>query len=159
MRVALESDLRQAPERERFVIHYQPQVSTASGRIVGIEALLRWQDPKRGLVLPDKFIGVAEETGLIWDIGRWVLATACAQVQWWRASGLIDTIPVAVNVSARQFHNVGIVDLVRDTLDTSGLPAGQLELEITESTAMRDVEHSVKTLALLKKVGVRVSIR
>jgi diguanylate cyclase (GGDEF)-like protein len=157
-RVSIESGLRTALELDQFVLHYQPQVSTDSGQIVGIEALLRWQDPKRGLVQPDRFIGVAEETGLIWDIGKWVIRTACEQLQAWRASGLIEGIPVAVNVSARQFHDVGIVDLVRDCLAASGLPSAQLELEITESTAMRDVEHTARTLALLKEMDVRVSI-
>jgi diguanylate cyclase (GGDEF)-like protein len=157
-RMHLEHDLRVAFQLDRFVLHYQPQVDTASGRIVGLEALLRWQDPDRGLVPPSEFIHVAEETGLIWDLGRWVLGTACRQVQSWRASGLVDRLPIAVNVSAHQFQDVGIVDVIRDTLDATGLPSELLELELTESTAMRDVEHSVRTLAQLKEMGIRLSI-
>ena len=101
---------------------------------------------------------MAEETGLIWDLGRWVLGTACRQVQSWRASGLVDRLPIAVNVSAHQFQDVGIVDVIRDTLDATGLPSELLEFELTESTAMRDVEHSVRTLAQLKEMGIRLSI-
>ena len=157
-RVELERDLRRALSLEQFTLHYQPQVDTRSGQVVGMEALVRWQSPERGLVPPNTFIPIAEETGLIWDLGRWVLREACSQVQSWRKAGLLHDIPVAVNVSPRQFHDVGIVDEVRATLAATGLPASQLELEITESTAMRDVEHSVQTLTQLKETGVRVSI-
>jgi EAL domain-containing protein (putative c-di-GMP-specific phosphodiesterase class I) len=157
-RVKLEQDLRQALQLGQFVLHYQPQVQFDTGHVTGVEALLRWESPERGLVPPGRFITLAEETGLIWDIGRWVLRTACAQIQAWTASGLIDHLSVAVNVSARQFHDMGIVDEVQSALAETGLPANQLELEITESTAMRDVEHSVRTLSRLKEMGVRVSI-
>jgi diguanylate cyclase (GGDEF)-like protein len=157
-RVDLERDLRRGFEQGQFVLHYQPQVEIASGRVVGLEALLRWQRPGKGLILPDSFIPVAEENGLISDLGRWVLNTACAQAQSWGEAGLTDGIPIFVNVSARQFHDIGIVDDVDAALEDSGLPAHLLELEITESTAMRDVEHSVRTLAQLREMGVRVSI-
>ena len=157
-RVSLEHDLEAALLMERFVLHYQPQVDTETGRVIGIEALLRWQDPRRGLVAPQEFISLAEDTGQIWELGRWVLMDACRQAQAWRRSGIIDRIPVAVNISARQFHDVRITDLVQAVLEATGLPPGQLELEITESAAMRDVEHSVRTLARFKEMGVRVSI-
>jgi diguanylate cyclase (GGDEF)-like protein len=157
-RVRLEQDLRRALQLEQFVLHYQPQVQSDTGRVTGMEALLRWDCPKRGLVPPDRFISLAEETGLIWELGRWVLRTACAQVQAWTASGQIESLSVSVNVSARQFHDMGIVDEVQGALAETGLCPGQLELEITESTAMRDVEHSIRTLTRLKEMGVRVSI-
>jgi diguanylate cyclase (GGDEF)-like protein len=157
-RASLEQDLRKALPRGEFALHYQPQVVAASGRIIGMEALLRWHQPQRGLVPPVDFISVAEETGLISDIGKWVLETAAAQIQAWNEAGLVDGFPVAVNVSARQFQDVGFTDTVRAALELAGLSASQLELEITEGTAMRDIDHSVRTLAELKKMGVRVSI-
>jgi EAL domain-containing protein (putative c-di-GMP-specific phosphodiesterase class I) len=157
-RASLEQDLRRALLLGQFVLHYQPLVDTGSGRIVGIEALLRWDEPERGLIAPGGFIALAEETGLIWEIGRWVLDTACTQAQSWREAGLLESVRLAVNVSPRQFQDTAITDVVRKALDASGLPPDYIALEVTESTAMRDVEHSVRALSLIKEMGVRVSI-
>ena len=156
-RVRLENDLRQALQRGEFVVHYQPQVRTDTGEIVGMEALLRWRHPKRGLVYPDEFIPVAEETGLIFPLGEWVLRTACAQTKAFQEAGL-PPVRIAVNLSGRQFQNAGLVSLVAKVLKETGLRPQQLELEITEGTAMRDVEFTVKVLNELRGMGVCVSV-
>ncbi len=156
-RVELENDLRHAQERDEFVLHYQPQVDIETGRMVGVEALIRWQHPVRGLVEPGDFVPLAEETGVIIPIGDWVLRTACNQAQEWRHTG-ITAVCVAVNLSARQFQQPHLATHIADILRETGLPAEYLELEITESTAMRDVEFATKTLHELRATGVKVSI-
>ncbi len=153
----LEHDLRHALEREEFEVHYQPKVDTYSGAITGCEALLRWHHPERGLVAPDQFIPIAEETGLIVAIGRWVLEQACLQNLQWQQEGL-PRIGVAVNLSARQFQQGDIVDTVRRVLDKTGLSANFLELEITESMVMNDPLGAVKILNSLKEIGVALSL-
>jgi len=155
-RLALEKDLRHALERNEFVLYYQPIVAN-SGRIVGFEALLRWMHPEKGLIDPDQFIPLAEETGLIVAIGKWVLHTACAQAQTWHESTL-QGIRVAVNISARQFLNRGLRNTIGAALDESGLNPSQLEVELTESMLMGDVQAAVETLRELKAMGVRISI-
>ena len=157
-RVRLEQDLRRAVEKQEFVLYYQPQIDTKSGRIVALEALIRWNHPTRSQVQPMEFISVAEETGLILPIGEWVLETACKQNQLWKDAGLADGIVVAVNVSARQFQDTRLIESIRAVLDKTGLAPEFLEIEVTESTAMRDVEYSVRTLRSLKELGVRSSI-
>ncbi|MDF2684617.1 MAG: ykoW [Brevibacillus sp.] len=139
-----------------FTLYYQPQVSTSDGTIVGMEALLRWNHPERGLVSPDQFIAVAEETGLIVPIGEWVLQTACQQNKDWQDLGL-PPIRVAVNLSARQFLKKDFTQMVADILEQTGLPPHYLELEITEST-MIDVHRASNTLAELKQLGVYIAI-
>ncbi len=156
-RLALEQSLRLAIEREEFVLHYQPRVDLASGRIVGMEALVRWQHPDLGLIYPDEFIPVAEETGLIEGLGRWVLQTACAQNRRWQDEGL-PRITVAVNFSARQFQHKHPVDLVRRALDKSGLAPDCLEIELTESAVMQDAAVALETLTELREIGVAVAI-
>jgi len=156
-RVALEEDLRHALKRGEFQVHYQPQVDIQTGAIVGVEALLRWQQPERGSVPPDEFISLAEETGLIIPIGEWVLYTACAQNKAWQDSGL-GPMSMAVNLSPRQFQEPGLVGSIARVLDETGLPAHLLELEITESAAMRDVEFTITMVEELQAMGVRVSI-
>ena len=156
--VRLEQDLRHAQRRDELELHYQPQVDAHTGRVVGLEALLRWDHPDDGLLDAAEFISVAEETGLIWDIGLFVLHEACTQARAWAESGLLDDASIAVNVSAHQFHDVGIVDVVRSALADSGLSPHKLDLEITESTAMRDIEHTARLLAELKTMGVSLSI-
>jgi diguanylate cyclase (GGDEF)-like protein len=156
-RMALEADLRQALIRGEMVVHYQPQVSTDTGEIVGMEALVRWQHPDRGTVYPDAFIPLAEETGLILPLGEWVLRTACAQNKAFQDVGL-PPVRVAVNLSTRQFAEVGLAGTVASILKETGLAPDYLDLEITEGTAMRDVEFSVKTLSELRRMGVHVSI-
>jgi len=156
-RVALEGDLRQALTRGELVVYYQPQIDVETGQIIGMEALVRWQHPERGIVYPDDFIPLAEETGLILPLGEWVLRTACAQNKAYQDAGL-PKVRVAVNLSCRQFEDDGLVAIVETTLRETGLDPQYLDLEITEGTAMRDVEFSVKTLNEIRQMGVRVSI-
>jgi PAS domain S-box-containing protein/diguanylate cyclase (GGDEF)-like protein len=155
-RFKMESALRHALERDELRVHYQPQVDMRSGRIVGVEALIRWQHPELGMVPPGSFIGLAEETGLILPIGAWVLRHACMQLRDWRDAGL-DIVPVAVNLSAKQF--VGqIVDTVQAVLAETGLEPHFLELELTESLSMDDPENTFRILASLKEMGVLLAI-
>jgi diguanylate cyclase (GGDEF)-like protein len=156
-RLRLESELRSALEAREFVLHYQPQMDLATGRIVGVEALLRWQQARPGLTQPVDFIGIAEETGLIVPLGDWVLETACAQAVAWQRSGAAR-LRMAVNLSARQFAQKGLVATISAALQRSGLEPSLLEIEITESLMMADVEQAVTTLAALKGLGVHVSV-
>ena len=156
-RVALEERLRTALDERQLVMHYQPQFDLTRGRIIGAEALLRWQHPELGLVSPSHFLPIAEETGLIVSIGDWVLRTACEQNAEWNTSGHRG-LRVSVNVSSQQFLEVGFADVVRNALEESGLPPVSLELEITESSLLRDVEVTVNTLRSLKDLGVRLAI-
>lgn len=156
-RLTLENDLRHALARNEFIIHYQPQVHAPSGRIVGLEALLRWQHPDLGLLLPSRFIGIAEETGLIETIGEWVLRETCTQVKAWQDEGL-PRVRAAVNLSPLQFHQRNLVGVVQEALDATGLDPAYLELELTESTAMRNVDFSVKLMASLKAMGLRLCL-
>jgi len=156
-RLRLESDLRNALQAEEFVLHYQPQLDLATGRIVGFEALVRWQQARSGLTQPLDFIGVAEEIGLIVPLGDWVLETACAQAVAWQRSGCPD-LKMAVNLSPRQFAQKDLVAKIAAVLQHSGLDPSLLEIEITESLMMADVEQAVTTLAALKRLGVHVSV-
>jgi predicted signal transduction protein with EAL and GGDEF domain len=156
-RVALEDRLRNALEEQQFLVHYQPQFDLTRGRIFGAEALLRWQHPELGLVSPSHFLPIAEETGLIVSIGDWILRVACEQNARWNRSGHRG-LRVSVNVSSQQFLEAGFADVVRRALEESGLPPVSLELEITESSLLRDVEITVNTLRHLKDLGVRLSI-
>ncbi|MBI2058161.1 MAG: EAL domain-containing protein [Nitrospirae bacterium] len=156
-RLLLENQLRRALERNEFAVHYQPMVDLSTGRIVGVEALARWEHPDLGLVFPIDFIPVAEQTGLIIPIGEWVLRTACAQVRKWHEAGWRD-LRVSVNLSARQFQDVNVSELLSRTLKDTGLPASSLEVEITESTAMHRVQDTIVLLKELKKTGLRIAI-
>jgi diguanylate cyclase (GGDEF)-like protein/PAS domain S-box-containing protein len=156
-RVRIESALRNALERDEFVLHYQPQVDLASGEIVGMEALIRWQHPEMGMVAPSRFIGVAEETGLIVQIGAWVMRAACQQNRAWHEAGL-GKLRVAVNLSARQFGAVNLVADIRSVLAETGLAPGYLEIELTESLFMSDVTLAVELLHAMKALGVKLSI-
>ncbi|HZW11980.1 MAG TPA: EAL domain-containing protein [Noviherbaspirillum sp.] len=156
-RLRLESDLRNAIEREEFVLHYQPQVSLEGGRVLGMEALIRWQHPVLGMVPPGRFIQLAEELGLIVPLGSWVLRTACRQSVAWRRDGLGD-VRVAVNLSARQFYQQDLVATIESVLEETGIAPHLLELELTESMMMTDVEHAVKIMHELKALGVHLSI-
>jgi diguanylate cyclase (GGDEF)-like protein len=155
-RMALEMDLRVALENEEFFLAFQPTLNLDDMSPTGLEALIRWDSPSRGIVQPDEFIPLLEETGLIVDIGRWVLQTACVQAASWRALGLC--VGMAVNVSARQLDSDLIVSDVASALSDSGLEAGALTLEITETTLMRDAKETVRRLTEIKKLGVRVAI-
>lgn len=156
-RLELERELRRALERDEFVLYYQPQADLMTGKIESIEALLRWQHPERGLIPPSEFIPLAEETGLIIDIGDWVLRTACMQVQSWRQRGF-DPLRVAINLSGRQLEKQDLVKKVADALTESGLPPGQLELEITESVIMKRAEEVISLLRQLKELGIKLAI-
>lgn len=156
-RLALESNLRRALERNEFLLHYQPKVDIGSGRITGMEALVRWQQPAKPLILPAQFISLAEETGLIVPIGEWVLKTACAQNKSWQEHGL-PPLRVAVNLSARQFGHETLLQDVARVLNETGLDPTALEFEITESMVMHNPEHAVKLLTKLKAMGIQLSI-
>jgi EAL domain-containing protein (putative c-di-GMP-specific phosphodiesterase class I) len=153
----MESDLRQALRKSEFELHYQPQISVKDGRPLGLEALLRWRHPERGLVSPADFIPMAEETGLILPIGQWVLNTACQQLAQWRANGWPD-LCVAVNLSAAQFRQQDLLGQVKMALSAAHLPAEALELEVTESILMIDADGTAKMLHALNAMGVRLSI-
>jgi len=156
-RVRIESGLRNALERNEFVLHYQPQVDLQSGRIVGMEALIRWQHPELGMVPPARFVGVAEDTGLIVPIGAWVMRTACAQNKVWQDAGF-GKLRVAVNLSARQFGAADLVQDIEAALVDTGLDADCLELELTESLFMGDIAPAVELLHRMKALGVNLSI-
>lgn len=156
-RLLLESELRKAIENKEFILNYQPQIELPSKKIIGFEALLRWNHPDRGIVSPMEFIPVLEETGLIADVGEWVLKTACTQNALWRNSGLPD-VTVAVNFSVVQFQNEGLVDIIVDVLNQTGLPAEGLDVEITESIMMQDTEGVVNILEKLRTQGVQLSM-
>jgi diguanylate cyclase (GGDEF)-like protein/PAS domain S-box-containing protein len=156
-RTSLESGLRAALDREELAVYYQPVVSLVSGRIVGLEALVRWHSPEKGVILPGAFIPIAEETGLILPIGGLVLRTACRRVKEWQQTGLPD-LRVAVNVSARQFRDPSLLQTVERALSESELAPEHLEVEITESVAMASAEIVVANLEALRGRGVRIAI-
>ena len=153
----LEKELRQALERDQLVVYYQPKVSVRSGKIKGMEALVRWKHPEKGLVPPFDFIPIAEETGLIVPIGRWVLKEACNQTIQWQKKGFTDLV-VSVNVSAKQFHHHGYVDEVRNALENSGISSRFVDLEVTESCTMNNVESAIRILDAFRKMGIRISM-
>ncbi|MBF0306730.1 MAG: GGDEF domain-containing protein [Alphaproteobacteria bacterium] len=156
-RLELESRMRRALTHSEFRVFYQPKVDAQSGVIVGMEALVRWQDPEHGLISPGDFIPVAEETGLIIEIGSFVLAEACRQNAAWVAEGL-PRMKLSVNVSARQFRSAGLVDEVSRVLAETRLPPAQLELEITESMLMDDIDRTVAKMQALRDLGCGLSI-
>jgi diguanylate cyclase (GGDEF)-like protein/PAS domain S-box-containing protein len=156
-RQAIEADLRGALKRQEFVLHYQPKINLATGKITGAEALIRWLPPDRGLVAPLQFIPIAEETGLIRPIGQWVLREACRQAQKWIDAGL-HAIPVAVNVSSLEFRSAGFLEGLRAILKDTRLDPRYLELELTESVLMQHAESSVAVLNTLKSIGVRLTV-
>jgi diguanylate cyclase (GGDEF)-like protein/PAS domain S-box-containing protein len=156
-RLALENDLRHALEREEFELHYQPMVEPDTGRVIGVEALIRWKRQGISMVPPSEFIPVAEETGLILPIGAWVLRAACAQNRAWQSAGL-PPIQVAVNLSGVQFHQHDLVDTISKTLNETGLHPGYLELELTESIIMKSTEVTVATLRELGALGIKISV-
>ncbi len=156
-RQVIEAQLRRALERQEFSVAYQPQNSLDSGNIVGVEALLRWNNPELGVVGPAEFIPVAEESGLIIPIGAWVLEQSCAQNKEWLDLGLAR-LRVAVNLSARQFRNQSLVDDVAAILKKTGLPAEYLELEITESSLIHDMDSAINTCKRIKALGIKLSL-
>jgi diguanylate cyclase (GGDEF)-like protein len=156
-RLALESSLRRALEHDEFQLHYQPKMDARGDGMAGIEALLRWQHPELGMVAPAKFLPIAEETGLIVSIGKWVLKTACAQNVAWQRRGL-PRLNMAVNLSRRQFFDEGLLRDVTSILAETGMSPGLLELEFTESTLMHDVAKAMSTLKAFRSMGIRLAI-
>ena len=156
-RLNMESALRQALEKREFELFYQPQIDIHSGTLVGLEALLRWRKPGEGLIPPDLFIPAAEESGIIRSIGEWTLHEACGQVARWNAAGL-KSVPVSVNVSARQCSGMGLAGTIRAALEATAIAPAQLKIEITETTAMRDVDNVATLLHAIAALGVAVSM-
>ncbi|CAK0749784.1 diguanylate cyclase [Azospirillaceae bacterium] len=156
-RLTMKNDLRLAIERNEFLIHYQPLVDLESRRIVGAEALLRWQSPEHGFVPPVRFIPIAEESGLIVPIGEWVLRQVCCQGKIWRDAGYPD-LRLAVNISAIQLHGPNFVDDVKNLVANSGFPPGWLELELTESVLISEADHTINIINELKEFGIKFAI-
>src|SRR5258708_1626734 len=153
----LENRLRRAIEKEEFMLFYQPQVDLATGKIVGMEALLRWEVSDLGMMPPSEFIPVAEESGLIVPLGEWVIKTACAQNKQWQNAKL-PHIPVAVNLSGRQFHHQNLVEKIEAALNNAHLEPQWLDLEITETYAMQDADFTLAIIKELKQMGIHISI-
>lgn len=156
-RLQLEQDLRLALARNEFQLKYQAKIDSASGKLLGAEALIRWHHPEKGMISPLEFIGIAEETALIRDIGEWVMRNACQQIVAWRSIGL-DPAPIAVNVSPRQFQERNFVASITDILEHSRVEAGMLELEITETTVMSDTEESIAKLKNCREMGLSIAM-
>ena len=156
-RMRMEASMRQALERNEFVLHYQPKVDLENGAICGIEALLRWAHPEMGLIAPAEFVPVLEETGLIIPVGEWVTREACRQIAAWQRAGL-KALPVAVNLSMRQFRQQNLVAIVGDILRETGVDPSLLQFEITESHLMNDPDGAVRTLLGLREAGLTLSV-
>lgn len=156
-RLSLENRLRQALDKEQFVLHFQPKVNLVTRELTGAEALIRWNDPRTGLVLPGMFIPILEESGLIHDVGRWAMRKAVVDNRRWRSMGL-KGVRVAVNVSPLQLRSRGLIAEIEQALGDDAHSAGCLELEITESLVMEDVEHSIEVLRVIRAMGVTIAI-
>jgi EAL domain-containing protein (putative c-di-GMP-specific phosphodiesterase class I) len=156
-RQSVEGSLLRALEREEFRLHYQPRVNLATGAIAGVEALIRWHHPERGLIYPAEFVPIAEDSGLIVPIGRWVLREACREAGTWRTAGL-GTVPIAVNVSAVEFRSAGFFDGIVGLLADADADAGTIELELTESVLMQDTENTSESMRALTDLGVRLTL-
>jgi diguanylate cyclase (GGDEF)-like protein/PAS domain S-box-containing protein len=156
-RLKLETDLRHALDREEFVLYYQPQFDVNLGRIVGVEALIRWQHPERKLIAPVEFVPLLEETGLIVPVGEWVLRTACRQCKTWQDEGHAD-LRMAVNLSARQFKQPNLAETIAQILAETGLDSTFLELELTESIVMENSEETIRTLQRFKSMGIKIAL-
>jgi EAL domain-containing protein (putative c-di-GMP-specific phosphodiesterase class I) len=153
----LESQLRAAIDNEEFVLYYQPKVNLVSGKLTGAEALIRWNDPRRGLVPPAQFIPMLEETGLIFEVGRWALHKAVKEYLRWRAAGL-PAVRIAVNVSPLQVRNTGFVAEIKEAVAIDPHAGAGLELEITETTIMKDLEYTIAILQEIRELGVVIAL-
>jgi EAL domain-containing protein (putative c-di-GMP-specific phosphodiesterase class I) len=156
-RAALEADLRRGLERGELVLHYQAVVNHLNA-VIGVEALVRWQHPERGLVPPNDFIPVAEQTGLILPLGEWVLVSACKQLVAWAGNPLTRKLSIAVNISAREFHQTDFVRRILDTVTGTGCDPNLLKLELTETLLLDDIQDAIRKMNELRKVGVRFSL-
>ena len=155
--VGIENRLRRALEREEFVLHYQPKVNLVSGKLTGAEALIRWNDPLSGLTPPGRFIPILEDTGLIHDVGRWALRQTIEDYQRWRNDGL-PAVRIAVNVSPLQLRDSNFVADIQQAISVAAEAAAGLQLEITESLIMQDVNHSIVSLLAIRALGVTIAI-
>ncbi|BBF43191.1 diguanylate cyclase/phosphodiesterase with PAS/PAC sensor(s) [Lachnospiraceae bacterium KM106-2] len=155
-RIEMHSELRSAIERDEFVLHYQPQIDLRNGRLFGFEALLRWNHPTRGMLHPDKFIALAEETGVIVQIGRWVLLESCTQLKEWQDKGY--QVKMSVNFSARQFMDADVIRMVQDVIHETSIDPTGLEIEVTEAIALRDIDFAVNTIQKIRDMGIQVSL-
>ena len=159
VRLQLENDLRRAIERHEFQLYYQPIVSLANGRLSGFEALLRWNHPERGLISPTDFIPLVEESGLIVEVGYWALHEACRQMRSWQVSHRTNSLEkISVNLSVKQFSQPDLIEQIGEILDSTGLDAGSLMLEITESAIMENGDEANAALSELRKMGIKLSI-
>jgi EAL domain-containing protein (putative c-di-GMP-specific phosphodiesterase class I) len=156
-KLTLENQLRQALQRGEFVLHYQPKVNLMSGKMSSAEALIRWNKPQTGLVMPGHFIAVLEEIGLIQEVGRWAMGQASLDYRRWQAAGL-QPVRIAVNVSALQLRNRAFLDEIRQLIEGHAQAAAGLELEITESLIMEDVHHSISSLQTIRALGLTIAI-
>jgi EAL domain-containing protein (putative c-di-GMP-specific phosphodiesterase class I) len=156
-KLTLENQLRQALDQGEFVLHYQPKVNLASGKVTSAEALIRWNDPRTGLVPPGRFIPVLEETGLIYEVGRWALRQAIEDYLRWRSAGLA-AVRIAVNVSPLQLRNRGFIAEIEQAIGIDAHAAAGLELEITESLIMEDIKHNIASLQAIRAMGVTIAI-
>jgi diguanylate cyclase (GGDEF)-like protein len=156
-RLILEAKLRRALEQGEFVLHYQPQVELATRAVVGFESVVRWQEPELGLVGPDEFIPIAEETGLIVQLGEWILRAACEQIADWRARG-VCAVPISVNLSPHHFRGTGLVARIDEILAETGVPASLLGIEITETVLLHDAEAAIEILSRLRATGVHIAL-
>jgi diguanylate cyclase (GGDEF)-like protein len=156
-RMILEAKLRRALEQGEFVLHYQPQISLQTDEVVGFEGVVRWQEPELGLVGPDEFIPLAEETGLILRLGDWIVREACRQAVAWRERGVCP-VPISINLSPQQFREPGLADQISAALAESGAPAGRLGVEITENVLLHDAKLAIETLRQLRALGVRIAL-
>lgn len=157
MRLELEKDLSQALAGDEFVLHYQPQLNLFSGEVTSVEALIRWQHPRRGLLPPGEFIPLAEESGRITDIGHWVVMAACRQLAAWKGTRF-ENVRVAVNLSGRELDDESLVERIRKALDTEGIPPDRLEVELTEEIFIQNIEHNLGQLSRLHDLGVHLAI-
>lgn len=156
-RMEIENHLRKAAQKKEFVLYYQPQVELNTGKVKCVEALIRWSDPHMGWIMPEAFIHIAEETGMIGNIGEWVMATACAQLRKWHEEGH-DDLRVSVNLSAKQFQQPDIFEKIMGIIEKTGIKPEWLELEITESLAMQDLEHTTSILSRIRDAGFGISL-
>lgn len=156
-KIELQSELRKAIDNNEFEVYYQAQIILDTNRIAGFEALVRWRHPERGIIPPSEFIPIAEQTGLIIPIGKWILREACKELKVWQDAGYCD-ITIAVNLSGRQFRDPELVSMIRSTIEETGIDSNQLELEITETMVLDNIEYSIDVIEQLKQFGIKFSL-